>query len=978
MPCAVILTALPVEYLAVRAHLTDLREEMHPQGTIYERGQFGASGEQAWEVGIVEVGAGNVGASLETERAIAYFSPEVVLFVGVAGGIKDVAIGDVVASTKMYGYESGKAEQRFKPRPEIGLSAYSLVQRARAEARKGDWLKRLVVVPEQTPRVIVGPIAAGEKVVASTESDVLRFLREHYGDTIAVEMEGRGFLEATRANQGVTAMVIRGISDLIDDIDDNLIESQAIRNEKASRHASAFAFEILSKKGILTKSIPQSYPVVIEDGTVYIDSQTSNNSMHSFDIQYTLEELEKENYHNLPVPSHKKLFGREQDLKELLYRISPGFYERTVTVTGIGGVGKTSLALEAAYACLAARKERNNSSIPTFDMIVFSSAQLSTLSPEGIININSKARPIKTLEDLCVDIANTLERSRLRVIDPEHQISALQEFLSGSEYRTLIILDNLESLDNADIHEIHEFLKKIRGNHVKTVITTRMSERYDLNLKELSESDSLQMIISLLLEKDYSVDMDFCKTLNQVCAGIPLAIHYSIGILEIEQNAQRVLEKLIDPNGDLSHYCFNKLVNEIEQERPIAYNLFITLSVVSYGLTRETLFDMASINSSQQNEARENLNLLSKCSLVFCEDGYYKMLPLTRRYALVKLEEDSSRENKIRESWVNCYIDIAHDNGGEDYGEWHIKYDIIEREWKNFSEVFLWCQNHQEYEKACILWKHLSRFAYLYGYWSDRLKWSIWLISAASQRGDNGFLAEVKSAYGWLNLLREGDENLKVAENSLREAWNLREHCNPYVCSIILVNLAVFYTRKKDFKRADYWFKKYMEFRKQQRNQTNQFVISEYRLELRSKRRLELRYILYWGERYYREGDYLKAKQLYKQVAKKSEDINWLRFRAKANERLAFIAIHEDELKEAEKLLQVWYPITTRNQDRRRMAFFERDYAYLEFKKKRYEEAKMYANRALDRFKNLHMFTRVQVMNEFIKKCDSCLENLIR
>jgi nucleoside phosphorylase len=264
MPCAVILTALPVEYLAVRAHLIDLQEETHPQGTIYERGRFVVSEGQAWDVGIVEIGAGNVGASLEAERAIAYFIPEVILFVGVAGGIKDVIIGDIVVATKIYGYESGKAEKIFKPRPEIGLSAYSLEHRARAEAKKNDWLKRLATKPATSPRIFVAPVAAGEKVIVSRQSEVFQFLRKHYEDAQAVEMEGLGFLEAARANQQVSAMVIRGI---FDQISNKSSVDKAGYQKMAACHASAFAFEILAKLKI-SSTKNQNYSGKI--------SQTSN------------------------------------------------------------------------------------------------------------------------------------------------------------------------------------------------------------------------------------------------------------------------------------------------------------------------------------------------------------------------------------------------------------------------------------------------------------------------------------------------------------------------------------------------------------------------------------------------------------------------------------------------------------------------------------------------------------------------------
>jgi hypothetical protein len=55
---------------------------------------------------LAEIGAGNEGAAAEVERA--YFNPQVAIFSGVAGAIKDLSRGDVLASTKVYNNDFGK------------------------------------------------------------------------------------------------------------------------------------------------------------------------------------------------------------------------------------------------------------------------------------------------------------------------------------------------------------------------------------------------------------------------------------------------------------------------------------------------------------------------------------------------------------------------------------------------------------------------------------------------------------------------------------------------------------------------------------------------------------------------------------------------------------------------------------------------------------------------------------------------------
>lgn len=239
----VILTAQGLEYKAVSKYLQDAREITH-QGTVYGYGNF--TGQYCtWHVAVVEIGMGGSTTAIETERAISYFRPQITLFVGIGKGLKDVKLGDVVAASKVYAYESGKAGQQFLPHPEAWRASHALEQRVRAEARNDQWLKLLGKSNfSSAPQVYIGALAAGEKVLASTQSDLFRLLTATYSDTLAIEMEGHGFLAAVHANQGTHALIIRGISDLIDnETSSDTSEWQSL----AAQHAAAFAFQVLTR-----------------------------------------------------------------------------------------------------------------------------------------------------------------------------------------------------------------------------------------------------------------------------------------------------------------------------------------------------------------------------------------------------------------------------------------------------------------------------------------------------------------------------------------------------------------------------------------------------------------------------------------------------------------------------------------------------------------------------------------------------------
>lgn len=264
---ALVVTALDMEMSAVRAHLAHLGSCQAGDGNIVEIGQFSAPGDE-WLVVVTESGAGTHAAQSAVTYASVDFGPfEVMLFVGVAASRKPEApIGAVVVSNHVYFPYTGKYQGgEFSSRPHTFPVDPRLVGLAKKLRRDGEWQMRIrdllrqklpdaSVYPQPfPPGCFVAPIISVEAVSADAESELEKQISKHYGDSLALEMEGYGALFAGSLER-TPSVVVRGISDMRKD---KTPELDAIYQPVAAAHASAFAFELLAA---WSQSSPASRP----------------------------------------------------------------------------------------------------------------------------------------------------------------------------------------------------------------------------------------------------------------------------------------------------------------------------------------------------------------------------------------------------------------------------------------------------------------------------------------------------------------------------------------------------------------------------------------------------------------------------------------------------------------------------------------------------------------------------------------------
>lgn len=651
---------------------------------------------------------------------------------------------------------------------------------------------------------------------------------------------------------------------------------------------------------------------------------------------------------NLPRSEHSIFFGRTAEQKRLLELLAPSHAAHLITIDGIGGVGKTALILEVAQRCLrASQGEEKTTHIPIFDAIVFVSAKQQYLTGYGILLRQQKHR---TLGDIFHEVAVVLDRPEITRITPEEQPDRVRNALARQ--RTLLIVDNLETM--TDRQDIVAFLYDLPPS-VKVVITTRERALFSpIRLTQLLEEEGMNLIQHEADSKMVSLELEQAGQLYACTGGVPAATIYAIGQLAAGYSLAGVIQRLKQHEGDVARFCFEGSVAPLRGQP--AHHLLMAMSMFPKGPLREAIIHAAGLNTDAI-AAEEGLAQLQQLSLISQQGNRYQMLPLTREYALAELSAHTDFEKNAREQWVKWYLEFTREHGGQEWQEWHIQFDQLDGEWKNLLAVFDWCAAHERYEDIRLFWMNdrVADFSNIYGYWDDRLLWQEWLIEEGERRGDWPTVVTAKGNKALTLILLGLPHHLEEAHSLLEEAGQHRDQVESEAQSWIASYRALCGLRQNRLEEAMSW----VDIDERLTDQAG------YTEPKHTRERVSVLYRR--AEVYYKTGDYQKARELYMDIVQKGQSIGWQRAVIYAQNWLADIAIVEGRLEEAEELLHTGLTVSERNKDKRRTALYKRSWAYLEHKRAKADEARRWAEEALDGFDRLGMGLEADEMRDFLR-----------
>lgn len=369
--------------------------------------------------------------------------------------------------------------------------------------------------PTANPKVHYGTVASGNRVMKDGQE---RDSIAQGFDPLCFEMEAAGIMNH------LPCLVIRGICDYCD----------SHKNKKwqgfAALVAAIYAKTLLAVVPVNSQRQPdQTYESTARVELIMKNETLSQNELSS----KTQGSSNDENVGTWMVPFNRnfRFLAREDSISRIKDQFFSQKSARKAAISGLGGVGKTQIALELAYQV---REEDPACSV------LWIPATTTEAIEQAFMNINNS---------LGLSTADNDAKSQLK------------NYLSSERAgRWLLIIDNADDADmwmkaDASSPAFKTFLPQSSTGF--TLFTTRNQRLATqlvgpdvIRLSELDDKTAREMLGELLVQKELTEDEDSITLLVQRLCGLPLALNQAASFINENCISPEEYLSLIDQQED--------------------------------------------------------------------------------------------------------------------------------------------------------------------------------------------------------------------------------------------------------------------------------------------------------------------------------------------------------------------------------------------------------------------------------------------
>ena len=475
------------------------------------------------------------------------------------------------------------------------------------------------------------------------------------------------------------------------------------------------------------------------------------------------------------LPRRIAFFGREKDMEKVMGALSPIERGWGVVIDGIGGIGKTALALEAAHRAQDQQM---------FESFVFVSAKEKYLAPEGI---RDQAPAARTLSDFISETARVLGEPAIAQLTDDDRRHALLDVLRGR--RALLIYDNLETLTKEEQEALSDFLRFLPQNS-KAILTSRRRGGEGalwLRLEKLEWEAGRQIIAdqakkdALLRDKLMRAGEARWQELYDETKGSPLALVHVLGLMRTRTTLtfDGALELLRgNRDADLQEFIFK------EARKDLGAGELATLRALSFFVPSAPFDALMEVANLSRNVLEMALDRLDALSLLDKLEGTerYGLHPLTRNFVHGELLADSQIAGETGMRFTKYWVDYAERYGGGSHN--YRTYSRLVAEWSNLDAAAEWL-----WQKAAVrgdsigdkdvarilndLARALRHFLLYIGRWDERIGLSARAYEAMCALKDWSNAGSCAYQVAWIHSIygRNQPEQVSVWTDRCAEAW---------------------------------------------------------------------------------------------------------------------------------------------------------------------------------------------------------------